>query len=447
MAMGPSRIYRLCRKPVYRLRPVSTSGMTAIAAPKGVYDVVGAQAQRFDVLENSFRETTARYGYERVRIPVFERTDLFVRSVGEATDIVRKEMYTFTDRADRSLTLRPEGTAGVVRCFVEHHYDQEGLPWKVAYDGPMFRAENVQRGRHRQFYQLGIEAIGVDDPALDVEVIALGWDFLSGLGLCDLNLLVNTMGRPDEREDYVADLREHMLGSAGDLAAEDQERLERNPLRILDSKDPALAPVLTGAPRLRDYLDDRSTAHFASVLAGLDEIGVPYTTCDRLVRGLDYYTSTTFEYTSGSLDAAQNALGGGGHYDGLVEMLGGPALGGIGFALGVERILLACEAEDVFGTAGPRGQVVDVVVLQAGDVGVAVQRLVRDLRKAGIATDTSYGGRSLKAQFRHADRLGARLAIVVGERDLERGVVTIRDLTSGAQSEVNLDNVTEVISS
>lgn len=417
-----------------KLAPVSTR----ISAPKGVYDVIGADTIRWDSLENRFYETAATWGYPRVRIPVFEQTDLFVRSVGEATDIVRKEMYTFSDRGQRSLTLRPEGTAGMVRCFVEHNLDQAGLPWKAAYGGPMFRAENVQRGRYRQFHQLGVEAIGVDDPALDVEVVALGWSFLRGLGLSELTLLVNSLGRPEERSHYIEVLTEHIRKSVPDLGRDDEERLELNPLRVLDSRDPRVVEALTTGPRLRDMLGSESLAHFREVLDGLDASGIPYGVDDTLVRGLDYYTSTTFEYVSGTLESAQNALGGGGHYDGLVEMCGGPPLPGIGFALGVERILIACETEGVLPEA--RGAV-DVIVLHVGDTHETARRIATELREAGWRTDVTFGRRSLKAQFKQADRSGARIAVVVGERDVERGIVTLRDLDTGEQTDVPLPSV------
>lgn len=421
-----------------KLAPVSIR----ISAPKGVYDVIGADTVRWDDLETRFFETAATWGYPRVRIPVFEHTELFVRSVGEATDIVRKEMYTFSDRGDRSLTLRPEGTAGMVRCFVEHSLDQTGLPWKAAYGGPMFRAENVQRGRYRQFHQFGVEAIGVDDPALDVEVIALGWAFLRHLGLVELTLLVNTIGRPEERARYVDVLADHVRKAVPGLDPDDEERLELNPLRVLDSRDPRVVEALATGPRLRDVLGDESRSHFGAVLDGLDAAGIPYEVDDTLVRGLDYYTSTTFEYASGTLDSAQNALGGGGHYDGLVEMCGGPPLPGIGFALGVERILIACESEGIL--AEVRGKV-DVIVLHVGETAEPARRIAAELREAGVRTDVVFGNRSLKAQFKQADRSGARVAVVVGERDMERGVITLRDLDTGEQSEATLDSVRQEI--
>lgn len=413
-----------------------------VRAPKGVADVYGDEAARWDAVEARFFALCDRYGYRPVRIPIFEDTDLFVRGVGEATDVVRKEMYSFTDRADRSLTLRPEGTAGVVRCFVEHHLDQAGLPQKLAYGGPMFRAENVQRGRQRQFHQLGVEAIGVDDPALDVEVVALGWRFLAACGLRQSTLLLNSIGRPEERAAYVEDLRGHIRASGVTLGPDDEERMRLNPMRVLDTKDPAMAAVTATAPRLYDHLDAASKAHFSAVLDGLDTLGIPYTVDHGLVRGLDYYTSTTFEYASDSLDAAQNALGGGGHYDGLVGVVGGPDLPGIGFALGVERILLAMDAE---GAASTVPATTDVIVLQAGaedEVAMTAMTICDGLRTAGIRADRAYGGRSLKAQFKHADRSGAALAVIVGARDLAQGNVTVRDLRTGTESATGAENVT-----
>lgn len=414
-----------------------------IRAPKGVEDVFGPEAARWDALEQRFFAMCERYGYSHVRIPVFEDTQLFVRGVGEATDVVRKEMYSFSDRGGRSLTLRPEGTAGIVRCFVQHHLDQAGLPQKFAYSGPMFRAENVQRGRQRQFNQLGVEAIGVDDPELDVEVVALGWRFLRGCGLSETTLSVNSIGRPDERAAYIEELRGFVERSGVALGGDDSERMLLNPMRVLDTRDPAVAEVVAGAPRLYDHLDAESKAHFSAVLDGLDALAIPYTVDHGLVRGLDYYTSTTFEYLSGSLDAAQNALGGGGHYDGLVDLVGGPDLPGIGFAFGVERILLAMRAEGVADAgAGPT----DVMVLQAGiedDVAAAARALCDKLRAAGVRADRPYGGRSLKAQFKHADRAGARYAVVVGARDLADAKATVRDLRTGDETTVAVSEVAD----
>lgn len=415
-----------------------------IRAPKGVEDVFGPAAGHWDGLESRFFALCDRYGYGRVRIPVFEDTELFVRGVGEATDVVRKEMYSFSDRGDRSFTLRPEGTAGVVRCFVEHHLDQAGLPAKLAYAGPMFRAENVQRGRQRQFGQLGVEAIGVDDPDLDVEVIALSWRFLVDCGLCDTTLVVNSIGRPDERALYVDELRGFVERSGVTLGPDDRERMRLNPMRVLDTRDPAVAAVVADAPRLYDHLDAASKTHFGAVLDGLDAFGIPYTVDHGLVRGLDYYTSTTFELVSESLDAAQNALGGGGHYDGLVEVVGGPDVPGIGFALGVERILLAMDAEAVTGPGVAR---TDVMVLQAGtedEVACEARRLCDSLRAMGVRADRPYGARSLKAQFKHADRSGARIAVIVGARDLAAAKVTVRDLHTGTETTVTTSEAATV---
>ncbi len=410
-----------------------------LAAPKGMYDLLPGESGAWDVVVGRFFGLAGRFGYRQMRTPLLEQTDLFVRSVGEATDIVHKEMYTFTDRGGRSLTLRPEGTAGVVRAFVEHHQDQAGLPWKVSYSGPMYRAENVQRGRQREFFQVGVEAVGTEDPELDVEVVALAWRFFEEIGLGGVEILLNSVGTQAERAPFLAALRGHLTASVGDLGEEDRRRLVENPLRVLESQDPRVQEALADAPRLRDHLGSGSRVHFEAVCAGLDDLAIPYTISERLVRGLDYYTSTTFEFVATGLDAAQNAVGGGGRYDGLVELVGGPPLPGIGFGIGVERTLLALGGAGAVETP----PALEVVVLRAGETQTTVRRLLDALRGAGRRADTPYGGRSLKAQLKAADRMGAAKAIIVGEKDLGDGVVTVRDLRSGEQSQIPLDEVVE----
>ncbi len=405
-------------------------------APKGVYDVIEIdRAREWERLERVFIELTGAYGYPNFKFPLFENTELFVRSVGEATDIVRKEMYTFEDRGGRSLTLRPEGTAGVVRAFVEHGLGQGRLPWKAAYFGPMFRAENVQRGRYRQFYQFGVEAIGVDDVDLDVEVIELGARFFADLGIDDLTIEINTMGGAGERGEYIAGLRDHITSRVSDMGDDDRRRLKLNPLRVLDSKDPRMIEALVDAPRLVDHLSVESRVRFETVLERLDAAGIQCEVNPRLVRGLDYYTHTTFEYVSASLDAAQNALGGGGQYSGLVSSLGGAELPGVGFGLGVERTLLAIDA---LSLRGPSPGAVDVWVVKTGDVDTEASAIVGELRRLeidgrSIRVDRSYGDKSVKAQFKDANRLGAAFAVVVGQRDLADDSVTIKDMNSGEQ--------------
>ncbi len=420
----------------------------AITAPKGIYDVDEAGAGRRRLrLERAFFDLAGQYGYPPLAFPFLEYTELFERGVGSATDIVSKEMYTFVDRGGRSLTLRPEGTAGCVRAFVEHHHEQSGLPWKAAYSGPMFRAENVQRGRYRQFFQYGIEAIGIDDPALDVEVIEFGYRFLTDLaGLGDVVIKLNTIGDTGERRAYVDELRRHIVQAVPDLGDDDRRRLDLNPLRLLDSKTPEVVGALDDGPRLQDSLADETRARFGEVCAGLDSAGIAYTLDERLVRGLDYYTATTFEYAAASLDVAQDAVGGGGHYDGLVAMVGGPDLPGIGLALGVERILLAAEAE-AEGVRDEDRSGTDFVIVRAGETGDECARVLRGLRASGLRADMTYGDRSLKAQFKQADRLGAHTVVIVGERDVADGNVTVRDMISGDETTVGLTDVVGVLGS
>jgi histidyl-tRNA synthetase len=341
--------------------------------------------------------------------------------LGEATDVVTKEMFEFDDRGGRRLALRPEQTASLVRAFVEN---RPTLPWKAWYAGPNFRAENVQKGRYRQFDQVGVEVLGLDDPLVDTEVIALAWEFFQTLGLRDMTLLVNSLGDAGDRARYVDSLRVYFTGRAAELSEQSRETLARNPLRVLDSKRREDAPVVAEAPLLADHLSGAATEHFARVQEGLRAVGVPFTVSPRLVRGLDYYVRTTFEIQSSALDAAQSAIGGGGRYDGLVEQLGGDPTPGIGFALGVERTLLACDAEGTFavGEAG-----VDVFVVDTTG-GLEALTLTHDLRRAGVSADRAFENRSMKSQMKAADRSGARFALLVGTDERDAGEVTLRDL-------------------
>ncbi|MGZ6993465.1 MAG: histidine--tRNA ligase, partial [Ilumatobacteraceae bacterium] len=336
-----------------------------------------------------------------------------------------KEMYDFVDKGGRHIALRPELTASVCRAFVQH---RPILPWKVWYTGSMFRHESPQRGRYRQFDQVGIEVFGVDDPYLDVEVIALGWEFYRALGLSQVTLLLNSLGEPDDRARYVAALEAHFEAHRGDLTAESQITLDKNPLRVLDSKRPPDAPIVAAAPRIAEFYSDHAAAHFAAVQYGLAALDIPFTIDDRLVRGLDYYRHTTFEYQGGTLDSAQNALGGGGRYDGLVESLGGPPTHGIGFALGLDRTLLACDDEGVFAVEPLR---LDAFVVDTTG-GVEAMQLTSELRAAGLAADRAYENRSMKAQMKVADRSGAAFAVIIGTNEAAEGAVTLRSLRTDA---------------
>jgi histidyl-tRNA synthetase len=393
-------------------------------APKGTRDILAPDAARWRGLVGIFAEVVESAGYECVIPPMFEHVEVFHR-VGEATDVVTKEMYDFTDRGGRRVALRPEQTASVVRAFVEH---RPVPPWKVWYSGPNFRYEKAQKGRYRQFDQVGVEVLGVDDPHVDVEVVALAWRFYQRLGLRHVELLVNSLGDGDDRARYTEAVRDHFSSHLDELSEASQETLARNPLRVLDSKRLQDAPLVAAAPRMADHLSDEAAEHFAEVLAGLDRLGIPFTVAPRLVRGLDYYRRTTFELVGSALDAAQNAVGGGGRYDGLVEAMGGPPTPGIGFALGVDRTLLACDAEGVFPAPT---SAVDVFVVDTTG-GRHALALTDRLRGVGIRVDRAWEQRSMKAQMKAADRSGAGIALIVGEQEAADGTVAVRDLRGPA---------------
>jgi histidyl-tRNA synthetase len=401
----------------------------AFRAPIGTHDLLPPETDRWIEVVTVFARRAARYGYGLVVTPVFEHREVFSR-VGESTDVVRKEMYEFLDKGERPLALRPEGTAPVVRAYVQH---RPTPPWKVWYLAPLFRYERPQKGRYRQHWQVGVEALGVNDPEVDVEVIALLAGYLRELGLERWRLLLNSMGDPADRRSYVELLREHLLAHAGDLGAEFRERVQENPLRILDSKNEEWQEVIERAPQLTEHLSTASREHFEAVQRGLDALGVDHELDPRLVRGFDYYTSTTFEFVSDALDAAQNAVGGGGRYDQLAEEMGGPATPGIGFGVGLERLLIVADAE---GAVRPRSTGLDAFVVDALGVGRDALALTQELREAGLRVDRAYGGRSVKAQLKLADRSEAAFGVILGADELSRDAVGVRDLRTGKQIEV-----------
>ncbi|MGE3287501.1 MAG: histidine--tRNA ligase [Pseudonocardia sp.] len=408
------------------------------AAPKGVPEYTPPASAGFEHVRDILVAAADRAGYGLIELPVFEDTGLYARGVGESTDVVSKEMYTFADRGDRSVTLRPEGTAGVVRAVIEHGLDRAGLPVKLRYAGPFFRYERPQAGRYRQLQQVGVEAIGVDDPALDAEVIAVADEGFRALGLTGYRLELTSLGDDDCRPAYRAVLQEFLAGLPLDDATRERARI--NPLRVLDDKRPEVRALLAGAPLLVDHLSAASAEHHAAVLAHLDDLGVAYVQNPRMVRGLDYYTKTTFEFVHDGL-GAQSGIGGGGRYDGLMALLGGPPLTGVGYGIGVDRTLLACRAEGVAPWSEARCEVYGVPL---GDA--ARSRLVAlagALRRAGVRVDLAYGGRGLKGAMKAADRSGARYALVLGERDLAEGAVGVKDLVSGEQRAVPLDDVVD----
>ncbi len=399
-------------------------------APTGTKDVLPPESARWEALLGLFAGIAGRAGYGLVQGPMFEDVGVFKR-MGEGTDVVRKEMYDFFDKSEspHHLALRPEGTAGVVRAWIEHR--PATVPWKVWYAAPNFRYERPQANRLRQHHQVGVEAIGVDDPDLDVEVIALLHDVYVALGLREVELVVNSIGTPGDRRAYIDRLRSFLVGRIRDLDPTDQEKVEAHPMRVLDTKRPASLAVVADAPLLLDTLSPEAAAHFERVQAGLGALGIPFTIEPRLVRGLDYYTHTAFEFRSTALESAQSTIGGGGRYDGLVEALGGPPTPGVGFGSGIERVLSTCDAEGVFSAPEQRVEVF-VVDLTGGD---QARDLTAELRRAGLATDRAWGGRSMKAQMKVADRSGARFAVLVGEDEVAAGVVALRDLRGGTGQE------------
>jgi len=380
-----------------------------------------------------FADVVETAGYKHIIPPMFEDRGVFLR-VGETTEIVTKEMYDFEDKGGRRVALRPEQTASVCRAFVEH---RPVTPWKVWYAGPNFRYEKPQQGRYRQFDQVGIEALGVDDPQLDAEVITLAMEFYARLGLRQVRLAVNSLGDSGDRDRYSAALRAHFAANLGALSAESQATLERNPLRVLDSKREQDAGLIASAPKMADHLSDAAAQHFAEVQSSLRDAGIDFVVDDRLVRGLDYYRRTTFEFVSTSLAAAHTAIGGGGRYDGLVAELGGPETPGIGFALGLDRTLLACDAEGEF--AAPASRVEVFVVDITG--GAAATAICADLRAAGVGADRAYEGRRMKAQMKAADRSGARLAVIIGDDEVAANTAVIRTMEGGSQQTVPRDEL------
>ena len=414
--------------------------MTAPQPPRGTRDLLPPLSERFTALERSAAATFERAGYRRIITPEFEATEIFVRGVGEATDIVTKEMYTFDDRSGHSLTLRPEGTAPVMRAIVTHGLHNAPLPVKLWYSAPMFRYERPQKGRYRQHFQLGIEAVGSEDPALDAEIVETGSRVLQEANVGEVTVLLNSMGHlsDDCRGRYLPALKAFLEKHREELDADCKRRMETNPLRVFDCKVPADQKILAEAPTLEQFLCDACREHLEAVKDYLKDAGISFTPAPRLVRGFDYYTRTTFEYQSGALDAAQNALGGGGRYDGLVEQLGGPKLPGIGFGLGIDRIMLAQEAA---GTATDQVRLdVYVIPLSAEERDLAV-RLVRAARGAGLSADMPYAERALKGSLKAADKLGARFAALIGSNEREAGTVTLREMTSGEQEAVPIGDV------
>ena len=411
--------------------------MTVFSTSPGTRDILAPDAARWRQFQEVFASVVQDAGYQLIIPPMFEDLGVFLR-LGEATEVVTKEMYDFEDKGGRRVALRPEQTASVCRAFVEH---RPTTPWKVWYSGPNFRYEKPQQGRYRQFDQVGIEALGVDDPLLDAEVIALAADFFARLGLKDVQLAVNSLGDDGDREKYSTALHEYFSANLAQLSEESQVTLTKNPLRVLDSKRREDQALINAAPKIRDYLSADAANHFDSVLRALDALGVKYAIDDRLVRGLDYYRRTTFEFVSTALKAAHTAIGGGGRYDGLVEQLGGPPTPGIGFALGLDRTLLACDAENVF--PAPNTNVSVFVVDTTG--GLHAAEVCNLLRNNAISVDRAFDNRSMKAQMKAADRSGATIALIIGTDEVAAGHIIVRPMNSGQQYAIAQDQIVAAI--
>jgi len=407
-----------------------------IQAPKGVREYLPPESQSFEWVREQLISPAKAAGYQLMELPVFEDTNLFSRGVGESTDVVSKEMYTFEDRGGRSITLRPEGTAGVMRAVIEQNLDRGQLPVKVWYSGQFFRAERPQAGRYRQFYQVGIEAIGIDDPALDAEVIAIADRGFKNLGLKNYRLEITSLGDAESRAAHRLDLVKFISGLSLDEAT--AARAAINPLRLFDDKRPEIQEAMSKAPILLDYLSSASAENFASVQRYLKAMDISFTINPRMVRGLDYYTGTTFEFIHPDL-GAQSGIGGGGRYDGLMETLGGQDLSGIGFGLGVDRALLAAIAES---TVPSQEFSSDLFIIPLGEESkVKVLRIAQQMRTLGIKTEIAFGDRALKGAMKAADKSGARYVIVLGESELEQGSVELKRMSDGVTSSVKIDQL------
>ena len=409
-----------------------------VQAPKGTKDMLPQDAYKWHFVENKFREIAKFYGMREIRTPMFEHTDLFLRGVGDTTDIVQKEMYTFNDKGNRSITLKPEGTAPVVRAFIENRLFNEAQPTKLYYAIPCFRYENVQKGRLRQFHQFGTEVFGSKDPSMDAEVIAFAREFLKSLGLKSLSLNINNLGCPNCRPKYNEALKKFLEENYDDLCGLCQSRFEKNPMRILDCKNKNCGEITKNAPIILDYMCEECDTHFTEVKKYLDALNIPYTVDPGIVRGLDYYTKTIFEILNDDFTVC-----GGGRYDRLIEQLGGPEMPAVGFGLGIERLLLTLQNE---GIEIPNEGLYDLYIGARGEDGkLASFKLANALRTRGIKTEINHMGRSLKAEMKYANKIGAKFTVVLGDDELQTGNAKFKRMSDGEQFEVNLNNIEEIV--
>jgi len=408
-----------------------------ITGIKGMNDILPGEIATWQFLEQEARRIFETYGFTEIRVPVVEKTELFCRSIGETTDIVEKEMYTFTDKSGNSLTLRPEGTAPVMRSFIEKKLHAQDPVAKLYYLGPMFRYERPQKGRYRQFHQIGVEAIGVDDPKIDAQILAMLCDYFDAVGIDDVELHINSLGCQECRPAYRQGLIDYLQSRLEQLCSDCQRRYQNNPLRVLDCKVPSCQEATTTAPSMLDHLCGDCNEHFARVKGYLQEMNLSYTVNARMVRGLDYYTKTTFEMVTGSL-GAQNAVAAGGRYDGLIAELGGPSLPGIGFAMGVERLVLMKNADQI-----PEQRLPLFLAAMGQPASDRAFLLMSLLQRQGLRVEMEYATKSLKAQMRRAGKLNARFVLMLGEEELARQVATLRNMDAGTQQELPLEGLEE----
>lgn len=413
-------------------------------APKGTKDIYGAYMEEWQRVERIMREICEDFGIGEIRTPIFEHTELFLRGVGETTDIVQKEMYTFKDKGDRSVTLRPEGTAGAARSFIEHGIYNNPQPTRLYYIGPMFRYENTQKGRQRQFHQFGVEMYGSYSPALDAEVISVADQLLKRLGIKDVTLRINSLGCPECRGKYNAALKEYIGNNINDMCDDCRSRFEKNPLRVLDCKEEKCQRIIEGAPVVLDYLDDECREHFETVKAILDEMGIKYEVDDKIVRGLDYYTRTVFEFVSSGI-GAQGTVCGGGRYDNLVSECGGQPTGAAGFAVGIERLLLVLEAQNGAFEKKPER---DIYIGAIGKKGlIKGQALAYRLRAEGVRAECDSVGRSVKAQMKYANKTGAAYSVILGDNEIDQDSVKLKNMETGEEEEVKVSELFDVMKS
>ena len=409
-------------------------------AVKGTNDILPSDSHDWQFVEGKLLDTARLYGFKEIRVPVFEHTEVFLRSVGDTTDVVQKEMYTFEDKGGRSITLRPELTAGVIRSSIENGLVNGALPVKVCYVGGCYRYEKPQAGRLREFHQFGVECMGAAEPTADAEVIALARQLLGSVGIEKISLEINSIGCPECRKAYHAALKEYFSSKTDELCGTCCERLERNPMRILDCKSPVCSKIAAEAPVVLDYLCDDCREHFEQVKAHLTAAGIDYTVNPHIVRGLDYYTRTVFEFVSGDI-GAQSTVCGGGRYDGLVSQMGGPKVPSLGFAMGLERLMMVLKSQ---GTELPDAPTCDLYIAPLGEkAGIKATKLCADLRSEGYAVETDICSRGLKAQMKFANKISAKYSLVLGDDEIENGKAKLKDMTEGTETEIKIDEIVE----